>query len=64
MTEKLTAIGVDYCGHWRTNDVSEQPFCLTWWTTVDTDELLGANPVCATSPALGSNVGSYCTLHF
>ena len=46
---KLTAIGVDNHGHWRTKDGSERPSSLTRWTAVDIGEHRGANPVCSTA---------------
>ncbi len=48
LTAKLTAIGVDNRGRWRTNDVSECQSSLTRWTAVDIGEHVGANHVCAT----------------
>jgi hypothetical protein len=47
MTAKLTAIGMDKRGRWRTKDLDERSSSPTRWTTVDKDEHLGLNPVCA-----------------
>src|SRR5262245_48639121 len=60
VTAKLTAIGLDKRGRWRTKDLSELPSSLTRWTIVDEDERLGLNPVCATNHPLNSPVAMVC----